>query len=235
MGMFEACLKANVPEAQLSVTQIEGRALSRSTALDSIANLRVGENDAVLWFYCGHGYDEEDGRGTYFSPARGGGDVYLEEIEAELRRKQARLVLLIADCCHVKANRLEVLPKYYYGNSPDTVTPLARQLFFESTGVWVVNSSAPGEYSVVGRVARFGDGRVTTDARPLFTSVLSDRLGNEQFRRNRSSWETVFRDCQSEISRQYKMLCPQGVLTLGSGRRVRQLDQTITVRRNNDG
>ena len=112
-----------------------------------ISNLKCGKDDVILFYYNGHGYNE----GNSYYPCLNFNEssysnthINLEEQHEKLKKKGARLVLTIGDCCN----------NYRGAHYPSLTEKRKRalqyiNLFRLSKGDMLVASSKKGQYSYV--------------------------------------------------------------------------------------
>lgn len=113
---------------------------------NAIASLTPGANDIVVFYYAGHG---ERSR-TEVSPLptlacnipQAG--LPLQQVVHDLALKHARLTLIVADACNFP---LEVPQRLSVAALAAPNTAAYRRLFLETSGVIVLDSSSPGEFS----------------------------------------------------------------------------------------
>ncbi|MFO0904977.1 MAG: caspase family protein [Pirellulales bacterium] len=138
-------LRDNLPPAQVTRQTLvftRDRDAAPERVLAAIERLEPASDDAVLFYYTGHG--AADDRGHYLALA--GGPLYRETIREALERKGARLVVLLTDCCNLRSDgRRMVAMAPAPPEPPAAPPPLFRTLFFEASGVVDVNASSPGE------------------------------------------------------------------------------------------
>lgn len=130
-----------------------GRGLSRQV-LRSIRELKTEEDDAIMFYYSGHGYRPSSKRETpwpnMFFTADGRG-LELDLVCSILQEKQSRLVIVMADCCNNII--MDILAPPLAQEAP--VTPRDpflkesnyRKLFGEARGLITMASSQPGDVS----------------------------------------------------------------------------------------
>jgi hypothetical protein len=136
-------LKTQVPKDRLVVESfvfLTDAEASPETIRAALLKLKPEPADTVFFYYTGHG--GIDDRGSHF--LLNGGKLYRDEVRALLQGPKPRLAVLLTDCCNSRSDGLSVGVREIF-KSPETITPLARSLFIEPSGVVDVNSSAPGE------------------------------------------------------------------------------------------
>ncbi len=113
------------------------------------------------------------------------------------------------------------------------VSPTFRSLFFEPSGSIVVESSAPREYAIVIPALQFrGPGPSIPDFHfgSLFTQRFCDVLESMEFDdQKKPEWSVVCRQAQERMDIEFPAICPNGVITLGTGQKVFQKRQTISA------
>lgn len=180
-----------VPENDLSCEVVaNGRVLTPDTILTSIRDMQVNRNDALVFFYSGHGaYDPK--YGNYYFQLSGygssGRDYLLRsQLKQALIAKGARLTVVISDCCAAKL----LLPEergYERTVSlarADGWSPLCKKLMKETSGYIDFTSSTPPESSWTDKT-RNGS---------IFSLELTSVLG---LKRDQSlSWKEVFQNAR---------------------------------------
>ncbi|MCY2990893.1 MAG: toll/interleukin-1 receptor domain-containing protein [Planctomycetota bacterium] len=214
----------NVPQDALSLKVLTGKEYNRAKILATIQDLQVESEDAILYFFCGHGYYDQS-RGSFFKPPADDGALYLSEICKPLRDKQPRLLVTIVDivdCCtgmrthpHAATAQAATVP-------PQSVSPLFARLFWETSGNLVVNSSAPGQYAVV-RSIKGEAGEPGIGA--LFTNIFTGSL--QRHRDERLSWDEIVGECRKSVDEAFRKLHPDGTIRLGQDRSIPQETQTV--------
>jgi len=220
----DALVKAlleNIPEDKLTLTLLTGDQYRREQVLDAVRTLEPGRDDAILYYYCGHGfYDRE--RGTLLKPPGDDRALYLSEIRKPLREKQARLIVTICDCCSGRVNRVAFAPAPGEVERPRVVSPLFKQLFWRTSGNLVINSSSPDQYAAV----RLGEGEPGEPGMgALFTNVLIGSL--KKHREEQKSWDAIIGECRTAVDRSFRQLHPDGTIRLGDDRVLEQATQTV--------
>lgn len=219
-------IEKNVPEALREVRVIEGEKFKRSEVLQTIRNLNIGNQDAVVFYYSGHGY-YDSARGSFLMPpADNGARFYLSEIRKALEQASPRLRVCILDCCSVIPNGSLARFAPYEGrlDKPEEPSPLFRSLFFEPSGEVIMNSSKPGEYAVCRTHHSNVDGQRRYSTGSLFTSLLVDEW---QQSGEPTDWPTVHTTMRRRVAEDFERFYPDGFIPLGSGKRIQQATQTV--------
>ncbi|MSR59977.1 MAG: caspase family protein [Planctomycetaceae bacterium] len=219
-------IEKDVPETLREIRVIEGEKFKRSEVLQTIRNLNIGKQDAVLFFYSGHGYYDTT-RGSFLKPpADNGAKFYLSEIRKALNQSSPRLRVCILDCCSVIPNGSLSRFAPYEGQvkKPEEPSPLFRSLFFEPSGEVIINSSKPGEYAVCRTHRSNVEGQRNYSTGSLFTSLLVDEW---QQNGEPSDWAAVHTTMRRRVAEDFERFYPDGFIPLGSGKRIQQATQTV--------
>lgn len=127
-----------------------GDQFSKSHMFQTIDNIQCGENDVLLFFYSGHGYNETSQSSTFPTMSLDGPDFSLEDIYAELEKKGARLTLVLGDLCNsipqtkspiASAGNIPFKSGYLFDRAK------LERLFLESEGSMISSSSKKGQWS----------------------------------------------------------------------------------------
>ena len=129
-------LLSNLPPTKCSVKVLSGDEASPSTVVDSINQLEVRPNDALLVYYSGHGVYTE-GQGHVLT--MGNGDLTRDELRKTVLAKKPALSVIITDSCSV------YYPEALRAGAPLLNVAFLRYLFYRQKGVVDVSSSAEGE------------------------------------------------------------------------------------------
>jgi hypothetical protein len=210
-----------------------GRELSRGTMLGAIQGLGVAPDDAVLFFYCGHGaYSQHSGTYTLASGDRGQRWLFLSEIRSAIAQKRPNFAAVVLDCCD-RVRSLPGEPRYIvpFAEHRQDFSPLFAGLFFSRPGMLSITSSKAYEYGIteLGSVHRGGEQHFGA----LFTHVFSEKLKGSM--EDRLPWDRLFPQVQGKLDTEFKRICKGGVIPLldertGSLKFVRQARQTIDFR-----
>ena len=159
---------------------VEGEAASPKNVISKIKNLPIKREDAVLFYYSGHGaFDNQTGT-HYFQFSNSSNVLQRSTVKNAIRSLAPRLTVMISDCCAsiLPLRRDDFNPESANASGGQGVTPIVSQLFFNTRGVVDITSSRPGQYSV-----GYPDGGVLTNA---FLSVVQD------YRYETPKWDEVF-------------------------------------------
>ncbi|MDB5306846.1 MAG: hypothetical protein JWO38_1048 [Gemmataceae bacterium] len=159
---MERVFKANIPADRLAFQTLTGSKLTSENVLAHYRGLKVGPDDALLFFYAGHGAKDPD-KGNAFVPQLGKvPPVYRSDVREAMRKTGAGLVVLLTDCCSTHS---KLAGKPVYGATrpvtPASATgihPTIEHLFFRHRGVVDITAAADGEASW----SDFKDGGVFT-------------------------------------------------------------------------
>jgi hypothetical protein len=215
MLQMSLALGNNVPENRLEMRMAtiespeDGSPAAILGALDS---LRPSPRDTLLLYYTGHG--GLDDQGHFLALEKG--NLYREELKQRMLAKQARLTVLLTDCCNTRSDGFQSAFPYAPPQPPDRPTPVFQALFFDPQG-WVdINACSPSES------AQFfveKDGALHRGS--LFTRSLTDYL--DRRRDVRVGWEELLRDVSVSVLVAFRRDYPDGVpLAKGPGRQAAQ-------------
>ncbi len=94
-------IKRNVPRARSRILKIPPANLTSDIILRTIAGLNVAPDDAVLFFFSGHGAYDENVRQTYLMFSRDPQHIlYVGQVRKAIKAKGVRLEALVVDCCN---------------------------------------------------------------------------------------------------------------------------------------
>jgi hypothetical protein len=177
-------------------TQIEYTDLnlkdSQAKIFETIRNIRVGNNDTVLFYYSGYGTMNTNNNNalTYCIVQEvGEGSVPTKHtfiakksIIDLLQAKNPRLIVVLSDCCSVKSKIPNSPTNKMSSISYAEITlPLYHSLFFESKGLVDINGAQDGKPSLW--YSTRSKGLIFTNA---FCSCL------RQYENQRIDWKTFF-------------------------------------------
>lgn len=186
--------------------------------LEALDELKPAANDTVVLYYSGHG--GVDDRGSYFELA--GGKLYRDDVRARLRAKNARLAVLLSDCCNSRSDgRAQTAPRAIF-RRPETFTPLFQTLFVRPEGFVDVTASAPGQ-SAFFTPARQDSGDIPGS---LFTKALASWA--EEHAQREASWDELVNEVGIEVHQAFREAYPQGA-TFAKGAQL-QTNQDVFAR-----
>ena len=134
-------------ERQLDDTKLRGDEVSAAEILKAIDRFRVQPDEAMVFYWSGHGAFDNDGHYLHMPK---GGNLYRSTVFGAMKKKQARLTVLLTDCCNDFSDATAGLPRVS-PSSPDPnrpTSPLFETLFVKSRGVVDVNAAAEGEVAM---------------------------------------------------------------------------------------
>lgn len=116
-----------------------------------VDRIKVAPDDVILFYYSGHGFRFEKGQDDQW-PYMALQDSVMSEyvLYSTLHKKNARLLLVIADCCNSYCPG--TAPKYVFKGkvSEETITENYRNLFLKAKGTIIASGCIPGQYSYGG-------------------------------------------------------------------------------------
>ncbi len=180
-------LFGNIPEKSLRIDRLNTDDVSGEAIFRAIDNCSARSEDALLFFYCGHGYTNERGQPFIVPGGNPRPALFLKEILVRLKEKGVRQSIALFDCCRIlRADAISV-PLIMPARD---VSPLVRSLFFASVSPvpYCLISSGPGEIALGARVehgrlekgalfsATFGKNLWKLKDEPLTWEEFTDRL-----------------------------------------------------------
>jgi hypothetical protein len=144
-----ALLRATIPSNRYEIARtLKGKQVSAARIVAAVKSLKgkVTANDAVLFFYGGHGAVNEK-HGHVLKMSAGGPDLARSLLRKEMEKLGAGLTVLLTDCCSTKEKDLdgEVLGIDKTGGRTLEIKPPVKQLFFQSRGVVDVTAATESE------------------------------------------------------------------------------------------
>lgn len=198
---FEHTLMTQIPAAQLRTYELHDKHFNWKSIKQTIDNIRIGQDDAILFYYCGHGFWTQ--RYGNFCVLRHDNNqrLYFSTIKQYLARKGARLVVIINDSCSVEPKGNLLAPEPTEPLRPVQVKAPSKSLFFEGSGSVEVNSSSPREYALCGRPVRFpGSNEISFASGTLYTSCFLERLQDPNANTWRNMHDLVGKDVSTWFS-----------------------------------
>lgn len=137
---------------------VDGDNFNKATVQSTLNNLRVGNNDIIVFFYRGHGfrwdnqtdiYPNMDLRKTNYLPIDKTTSMPLLEVYNTLKNKGARLSLVLADCCNNKVGINQSTSVSFLNSQSDNKPDVSKlkRLFMTSRGTLISAAARSGEYS----------------------------------------------------------------------------------------
>lgn len=139
---------------------IDGYNFNKSSLLAAIDNLKPGKNDVVVFYYNGHGFRFETDTDPYPRLAlsvnidsreavKDNYSIPLSEVYNKIKSKNARLSIIIGDCCNSFAPPKPVYRSAVTASSANTISTMnCNQLFLFSKGNIIATSATKGEYAL---------------------------------------------------------------------------------------
>jgi len=149
MGALLGALEI-VGEISVAKVEVIGAGFSCKSILDAVDKLKVGPDDAVVFYYAGHGFrTKKSSKFPEFScePASAAERIGLSAIKDRILRKKPNFVLAIADACNVlEGPEVGPAPQFTPPPVPERKAAL-RRLFLQYSGPLTMSGSVPGQYS----------------------------------------------------------------------------------------
>lgn len=134
----EEALRHGIGSDRLSVTRLTGKDVTPKGILGYYQSLRgkVTREDALFFYYCGHGaIDVDRGHFLYLQEGKGG-NFYRSELRQAMLKPNAGLTVIVTDCC---SEKMKLKAKHKTRASPDPLhddaKPIFRNLFFQHRGL----------------------------------------------------------------------------------------------------
>ena len=181
---------AKLTGLELSMYLFKGHQVN-SGFMDTVKNLKAGPDDVIVFYWSGHGthfYDQKD-PWPYFDFEYDRDLQSLYQVALELMKKEARLVLAIADCCNDYQGRpvartLLDRPVSYKEQEG------YRKLFMQAEGTYIATAALPGEASIA---LDEKDHEIGVPGGSFFTNALLETLHSETEKFSPElSWELIF-------------------------------------------
>lgn len=126
--------------------EITGNNFTYNNVLNSIENLRVSENDVIVFFYSGHGSNHASSSSQFPTMSLKHNGLGLEKAHDILKGKNARLVLTIGNLCNSVASYSRNQPAMF-STSPRLDVKKLKKLFVDAEGQLISTSSRYGQNS----------------------------------------------------------------------------------------
>jgi hypothetical protein len=182
-------LRRTIPAERLSVTTLEGRAVTRGNILGYYEALEVGPDEGLFFYYSGHGATDRS-RGHALTLYNGRHYLLRADLLASLKAKGAGLVVALTDCC---SNYVDLGPERPLAAPalPSEINPVVSRLFFRQRGVIDITAAELGK-------SASGD----TEVGGFFTASLIELLRRgDPLDETYSSWDAFFPLLKAETAR----------------------------------
>ena len=213
-GMLVDTFYRNVPGILLEPHRVPPKGFTAKNILAMIESLKVQPDDAIFFYFGGHGAFDPFRKKTYVM-ASGDMDqavLFVYQIRDAVVAKVPRFSSIIVDCCNIlrPINAGAVLPAPEERPKLIEPVPLFNRLFFLPTGTVLIESSAPREYAVILPQRQQFDGQQlhTQNRGSLFTSCLRDALNDPNFVSRKLNWLTICRQTQVKMDDEFRTVCP---------------------------
>lgn len=163
---------------ELNLQVVDGLACRSEDIFAALASLRVKPDDAILFYYSGHGFRtpnkiESEWPNLYLSME--GTGIKLDTIVDKLSKKKPRLLIAATECCNsfVEDGMIPIIEKKVFNRAQaNTKRDNYIKLFQKASGLVVITSSKPGQFSYVNWE---GGGFMTRS----FFEVMNDYLNRQ--------------------------------------------------------
>ena len=212
---IESLFLSNVDPASLRTHVVPASSLTQTGLPQFIQGLSVGPEDAVVFYYSGHGNYARDGQ-HYLVVA--GQWISRSAVTSTLQSLSAGLTVMMTDACF---NFHDVVPPQRaigVRRQIPVTSPLFRKLFFEANGFIDLNSCQRDEKAATH--AEYGLGSV-------FTKALNDTMKAKSSMGD-ATWQSIINDIAAETATQFALLHPDGeTIETGDGNFLNQRSQTV--------
>ena len=184
----------------LNLVEISGTKFGKAGVETALNNLKPGTNDIVIFYYSGHGYSNDrnaneqypqfDLRQSRFD------DVLVatlnaSEVLTKIKSKNARLNLVITDCCNSSLGLLKPEGKNFALTTKSLMSwekSYCYDLFMKSKGTVIATAAKKGQYA-------YGN----TDVGGYFTSNLITSMEKylSKFQTSTPTWQEIIAEAQT--------------------------------------
>ncbi|MCY7311707.1 MAG: caspase family protein [Chitinophagaceae bacterium] len=184
----------------LNLVEISGTKFGKAGVETALNNLKPGTNDIVIFYYSGHGYSNDrnaneqypqfDLRQSRFD------DVLVatlnaSEVLTKIKSKNARLNLVITDCCNSSLGLLKPEGKNFALTTKSLMSwekSYCYDLFMKSKGTVIATAAKKGQYA-------YGN----TDVGGYFTSnlIISMEKYLSKFQTSTPTWQEIIAEAQT--------------------------------------
>jgi hypothetical protein len=195
--------------------------LAEDKILTAIGNLPNGPDDAILFYYFGHGELRDNDR-PFLLTREGADAISRSKLVEAIKKKKAGLTVILTDASFAVVPKRPGPPIAAAPIVPET-EPLFKKLFFRTKGVIDVNGCKKGQ--IAATCPEPADGS-------LFS--LSVRRVLQQENQSTKSWKEILAEIEQETADQFKNAYPNGLDT-GQGHQQTQTVDPIELRTVADG
>lgn len=195
----------------LNLVEVSGAKFGKANVETALNNLKPGSNDIVIFYYSGHGYSNDrnaneqypqfDLRQSRFD------DIFVATMNAsevfdKIKAKNARLNLVITDCCNSSLGLLKPEGKTFALTTKSLMTwekSYCYDLFMKSRGTIIATAAKKGQYA-------YGNAEVGG----YFTSNLTTAIEKylSKFQTSTPNWQEIIEEAQTTtVSLSLSNLC----------------------------
>jgi len=177
---------------------INGLNFNKSNLLSAIDNLKPGKNDVVVFYYNGHGFRYSSDTDPYprLAMSTVENSIRLSDVYFMIKAKNARLSLIIGDCCNSNIGQPPTLAAggAVTASSPNVLSSTnCAKLFLNSKGNIIATSATKGESALydtnIGGLGFFSKALMssldiylsTFSANPSWNDILADAQKKTSF------------------------------------------------------
>ena len=184
----------------LNLVEVSGAKFGKANVETALNNLKPGTNDIVIFYYSGHGYSNDrnaneqypqfDLRQSRFD------DIFVATMNAsevfdKIKAKNARLNLVITDCCNSSLGLLKPEGKNFALTTKSLMSwekSYCYDLFMKSKGSVIATAAKKGQYA-------YGN----TDVGGYFTSNLITAMEKylSKFQTSTPNWQQIIAEAQT--------------------------------------
>jgi hypothetical protein len=199
LARLTATLQRSTPDGvRLNFTVIHGAMARRQSILAAISGIRPATDDAILFYWSGHGAYDDTG---HFLILPGLETLHRTEVIAAIQAKKPRLAVVVTDCCHEWLNSTLIASHVarYQPEEPTAAKDNSRlfsELLLKARGLVDINGASPGEAAIIG------------SGGSLFTFVLCGEL--ESHASEPLTWRDFVSLVDSDLRDRFQRVYPNG-------------------------
>ena len=200
-GNIHGTFQHFVRDSDLRIYELLGEDVSEGRIKSMIRGKSINRDDAVLFYYGGHGAYSGDKK--HILSLRNGKDrIKRSEVMEELSKHNAALTVVITDTCF-SSSREERAPSAPSAAAAFDVThPLFRRLFFQTDGMIDMNACSRGQVAITHRFERVGS---------IFTASLTNSLARHAQEEDASfGWNELVNEVSDLTARSFREHFPNG-------------------------